>query len=133
MLKFLMNALNDTIGILCLTEKKDNLLMWSHYANSHKGFVLEFNTEHCYFDQRKKNLQLAEHLKKVRYTFNRPEFVLFDTALLTKENMDNWINNFIWVKSDHWSYEEEWRITTTFRGCKKLRVKKLRLRVKIKD
>lgn len=117
-LKAMMNALSDTIGILCLTEKNDNLLMWSHYANSHKGFVLEFYPDHCFFDQRKKNLQLAEHLKKVRYTYERPEFKLFDTTLSTNENMDNWVNDFIWVKSQHWSYEEEWRIITTFRGCK---------------
>ncbi len=66
MVKMMMNAINDTIGILCFTEKNDNLLMWSHYANSHKGFVLEFYPEHQFFDRRKNDHQLAEHLRKVR-------------------------------------------------------------------
>ncbi|WP_233968953.1 DUF2971 domain-containing protein [Pectobacterium polaris] len=29
--------------VLCLTKKTDNILMWSHYADSHKGAVLVFD------------------------------------------------------------------------------------------
>jgi hypothetical protein len=35
----------EIIRILCLAEKPDNLLMWSHYAEQHAGVVLEFKTE----------------------------------------------------------------------------------------
>ena len=35
------NAKN--FGILSLTSKKDHLLMWSHYADSHKGFCVGFD------------------------------------------------------------------------------------------
>lgn len=31
------------IGIISLTEAKDNLLMWAHYANEHKGMVIGFS------------------------------------------------------------------------------------------
>lgn len=34
------DRMNDLIGLLCLTEKPDNLLMWAHYADSHAGFVV---------------------------------------------------------------------------------------------
>ncbi len=37
------------------------------------------------------------------------------------ENMEKWAHDFIWVKSQHWSYEEEWRIITTFRECKNIK------------
>lgn len=30
-------------GIYSLTSKSDNLLMWSHYADSHKGFCVGFD------------------------------------------------------------------------------------------
>jgi hypothetical protein len=30
------------MGIICFTTEYDNLLMWSHYADQHRGFVLEF-------------------------------------------------------------------------------------------
>lgn len=43
---------NELIGVLCLTEKKDNLLMWSHYANSHKGFCIKFDASHEFLIKR---------------------------------------------------------------------------------
>ena len=30
------------IGIISFSESKDNLLMWAHYANNHKGIVMGF-------------------------------------------------------------------------------------------
>ena len=113
MLETIRKSINISFGILCFTEKKDNLLMWSHYANSHRGFVLEFKPKHSYFDRRKKKTQIAEHLKKVRYSIKRPEFVFFDNNLSQEQMVDNWVGNFIWVKSEHWEYEKEWRIITT--------------------
>lgn len=39
------------IGILSLTEKRDNLLMWAHYAQNHQGLVIEFDEAHEYFNR----------------------------------------------------------------------------------
>lgn len=33
----------DNMGIYCLSENNKNILMWSHYANNHKGLVLQFD------------------------------------------------------------------------------------------
>lgn len=30
----------NTLGIYCLSEKRDDILMWSHYADSHRGVCL---------------------------------------------------------------------------------------------
>lgn len=107
MLPMLKNAMNREIGFLSLTEKPCNLLMWAHYADGHKGFVIEFDDKHKFFDQRTKPGELRGHLIKVRYSKQRPHFILFDPNLNDSENLDNWINNFLCVKSDHWEYEQE--------------------------
>ena len=31
-------------GVSCFSETNSEILMWSHYANSHQGFCLEFDT-----------------------------------------------------------------------------------------
>jgi hypothetical protein len=118
MLPMLKNAVNREIGVLSLTEKPCNLLMWAHYANKHKGFVIEFDDKHRFFDQRTNYKELREHLIKVRYSQQRPEFIFFDTNLSDSENFDNLINNLLCVKSDHWEYEQEWRMFYTLRECK---------------
>ena len=33
-------------GVCCLSEKHDDVLMWSHYSNGHKGFCLKFETSY---------------------------------------------------------------------------------------
>ena len=41
----------NNIGIFSLSKVPDNILMWSHYADSHKGIVLEFDSNHAYFNK----------------------------------------------------------------------------------
>jgi len=92
--------IDRTIGILSLTEIPDSLLMWSHYAASHSGFVLGFNTEHAYFrEQANSNSHLGQ-LKKVRYRRSR---LYQHVSALTVETV------FL-TKSIDWAYEHEWRI-----------------------
>ena len=46
-LRTMMSLNNITVSaaqkISCFSENKDSLLMWSYYANSHKGVCLEFD------------------------------------------------------------------------------------------
>lgn len=34
---------HDTTGFLCLTAKRDNLLMWAHYAKQHEGCCVKLD------------------------------------------------------------------------------------------
>lgn len=36
-------AVNSELGVLCLSEIHDDILMWSHYADGHRGIVLQFD------------------------------------------------------------------------------------------
>jgi hypothetical protein len=33
----------SSVGIYCVSTNYDDVLMWSHYADSHKGICLEFD------------------------------------------------------------------------------------------
>ena len=98
--RMLDERFNELLGIFSLTEKPDNLLMWSHYATSHEGFVLGFESTHEYFDQRKTPKDEFRHLRKVEYRLNRP-----NAPLTTLRGVDVFL-----VKSQAWEYEQEWRI-----------------------
>lgn len=95
------DSLNKAIGILSLTERPDNELMWAHYAESHKGFAIEFDSTHEYFNRRRSNVDECFHLRKVMYVDRTDELVTFD-------NMD--ADSFFISKSSAWSYESEWRM-----------------------
>jgi hypothetical protein len=114
-------AINKAFGILCLTEKRDNLLMWAHYSKNHTGFVIEFDEKHPFFDQRKNERQIWGCLKKVRYAKNRPEMILFDLSKSGEENLDLWARDLFWVKSAHWEYEQEWRMLYATKMCKEIK------------
>ena len=36
-------VLDSSFGVLCLSERPDDILLWSHYGNSHDGLCLEFD------------------------------------------------------------------------------------------
>lgn len=83
-------------GVACFSEKKDDLLMWSHYADGHRGFCLEFDTA---FDPFHKALQ-------VQYSERIPS-ISPASVLLKGEGV---LIPMITTKSDCWAYEKEWRI-----------------------
>jgi hypothetical protein len=107
MVKGMMLALFGTgVGILSLTEKPDNLLMWAHYAAEHTGYVIGFDTSHKYwnnFGDEKGNDHLGV-LRKVDYSDKRPAPKHLAAMLRTE---------MYFTKSREWEYEQEWRV---FRG-----------------
>ena len=43
--------MNTSIGVLSLCEHADSLLMWPHYGDGHRGFVIAFDTSAPFFHQ----------------------------------------------------------------------------------
>jgi hypothetical protein len=86
--------ITKTIGVLCLSKQHDEILMWSHYANFHRGICLQFDASHAYF----------ENAHEVRYHAKRPRVNPFrDTTI---QMMDA----ALLAKAEQWRYEEEWRL-----------------------
>lgn len=100
-LKNMSEFAHKDIGILCLTKNQNNLLMWSHYGNSHRGFNVGFNIHNKLFNKRKNNEDQLRHIREVHYTYKR------NIKYLT--NIDD-ISNYILLKGKIWEYEEELRM-----------------------
>ena len=98
------------LGILSLSATPANLLMWSHYAEEHKGFVIGFDAQHSWFDEGQAyfeeriysttkvflgldGLQLVEYARDMPKT-GRPREIPFGAFV---------------TKSKDWYYEQEVR------------------------
>lgn len=88
-------------GVLCLTAVPDSLLMWAHYAQGHRGFVIEFDADHPSFAT-----ELGEP-EVVRYSVRRS---VYD---LEREVPPD----FYLSKSIEWAYEKEWRVVRRLDLC----------------
>ncbi len=98
---------NNDIGILSLTKKWNNTLMWSHYTNSHKGFCVGFDPKDEYFqDYLSNDREKSKTVKEVVYSDKRVEIPME----LGKKKLE--FEPYI-TKSTDWKYEEEIRIIST--------------------
>ncbi len=93
--KYLIDTLEREFsahGICCFNEEPFHPLMWSHYANGHRGYCLVMGTGTWIPNE-------------VRYPPTYPAV----TAL----NDETWRDQFeplLYTKADFWEYEKEWRV-----------------------
>lgn len=92
--------LEELLGVLCLSESPESLLMWAHYADSHRGFVVQFDETSPFFDCRVSEDDELRHLRRVTYCSKRPSL-----TLLEMENGSAFL-----MKGIEWEYEAEWRM-----------------------
>lgn len=87
---------SERFGVSCFSESIENLLMWSHYANSHQGFALAFDTNHEFF---------RNQTVPVVYSTARPHI-----------HQSNGLE-ILRTKGVDWLYEREWRVIVDFSGA----------------
>jgi hypothetical protein len=75
-------------GMLCFTRRWRNPVLWSHYADQHRGMCLGFDVP-------------RESLRPVAYVTKRLPLRLPLTPATTEE--------LLFTKYRDWQYEEEWR------------------------
>ena len=80
--------------VCCFSQICDNILMWSHYADMHKGVCVKFD--------RKKD-GLFDSATTIYYKDNVPEY-----NFICGKNED--LHRAIYTKSIDWEYEKEIRI-----------------------
>lgn len=93
----IMEAEIAKLGMLCLSEKRDDILMWSHYSDGHTGFCLEFEKE---------GLKIWNYCESVKYQNLYPTCKEFVNEIDSK----TFYRMFLLRKSRHWKYEKEWRV-----------------------
>ncbi len=111
----LHNKMRSQIGILCLCENHRNILMWSHYARNHEGFVVGFESHDEFFKHKRDEPFEIGHLRSVDYVKRRPS-IHIDMI----KNPELKTPDFIFSKSLDWSYEREWRIVRFLNGADKV-------------
>jgi hypothetical protein len=92
-------AMNDAVnsaGVLALSARPDHILMWSHYADSHRGICLRF--------QASSTTPFFGRAQRVLYQVERP------VLNLIHDSPGHQSEKALLTKADFWSYEEEWRI-----------------------
>lgn len=92
-------ATASRLGVFCLTENINSVLMWSHYADNHRGIAVVLNT---YAEPAKQGLP---PFFKVRYQEARPTL----GGLFAAEGIAGDVVDALLVKADFWEYEQEWR------------------------
>ncbi len=84
----------DKAGIVCFSKVRDDILMWSHYADKHKGLCLEFDgSSNCIFFGEAQPVEYEDY-----------------TPIPLREDSNRQVTRAILTKSKHWSYEREYRI-----------------------
>lgn len=95
------NECREKISVACFSESKDNLLMWAHYADKHKGVLLVFDLEIL--------KSIFKKIIKIDYTKQLPDFNFSD-------NPSDIFKKYIDKKSENWKLEEEVRIIENNEG-----------------
>lgn len=88
-------------GVFSMSQINNNILMWSHYANQHKGFCIGFV---------RKNDNLLGDINKtqpVQYNCNYPEVVPLDESGNYNHSI---FTKMLFTKAKNWEYEKEWRL-----------------------
>jgi len=106
MLKPLSDINKKSMVISCFSELNDSMLMWSHYANYHKGFCLEYDFS---------LLSSSDIRTQLLYPVIYQNELLNVTEYLYADNVKNIFSvRAAITKSKEWEYEKEWRIIAPF-------------------
>jgi hypothetical protein len=123
-----MKSLKQSSMVGCLSENINSILMWSHYANNHKGFALNYDFKSRFvIDVGRTDVLGSEFVDKkifpVKYSsqkFDATRYVEFH--YLDNFYLRHGINmglhfydklfyyKILLFKSPEWKYEKEWRI-----------------------
>lgn len=82
--------------VSCFSKTPYSILMWSHYANDHKGFCISYNTS-----------KIKEKIKKELYPVFYQDILI--PLIKTEKNLNTGKINSL-LKYKDWKYEKEWRL-----------------------
>lgn len=87
--------IDSTEGLLCFSGSWRNPLLWSHYADKHKGIALGFDVP-------------DDLLTRVQYIAGMHKIDVMAKSTL-QETIDRLLDRLRYTKFDGWKYEDEFR------------------------
>ena len=111
-------ALNNAVSCFSLIDNLNNILMWAHYANNHKGLCLVFKSDIIDF---RPGQQLYEYNMAKGIGVSSPSGpfkVNYTDAYLGTDPINGNLNQatFLTTKFDDWKYEKEVRFIAPLVG-----------------
>jgi hypothetical protein len=109
--EYINEIIRNKFGISCFTRNPENLKMWSHYADSHKGVCLIFDEETLRYNTAKR---VGISMSDVNYSKTLPFVQIINHD--ADENGDDFIginerdNSFLFNKLTNWKEEKEVRL-----------------------
>jgi hypothetical protein len=103
-----INDVHNWMGILCFSDTASDPVLWSHYADKHRGVAFEVS-----------HILDSEQLVKIDYTNERPVFDanrLHDPAGIDDYAMPL-LKRLLNQKSVGWAYEREYRAFFDLKNC----------------
>jgi len=104
--EYTSNALKMEFGTTSFSNNCNSLKMWSHYADSHKGFILIFDRNEIAVENQPPHAQLKEvnynSLALIDLSFNKDKIIILNDEEILRN------------KLPEWSDEEEVRIIRKF-------------------
>ncbi|MCC0184126.1 DUF2971 domain-containing protein [Aeromonas hydrophila] len=106
-------------GVISLTENHRNILMWAHYASSHKGICIGYKHD---FIEKKFKANEIDHLlgttnplpQRVIYDSKRFDINKFNEKTPGEQIPYDFIMEKMLIKSNEWIYEKEHRCIMPF-------------------
>jgi hypothetical protein len=71
-------------GVLCMSARRDSIIMWGHYCDSHRGMVIGFDAGWEIFQQPIKGLRKVNYVR---------EHVLWNTSCQAAQKRERIPNN----------------------------------------
>lgn len=117
--KNLFEFLRSDMRIACFSEVYDSILMWSHYANNHKGICIEYNIDEL-------NIAKTNFIFPVIYSEERKN--------ITEDVLEYYGTvglRTVVYKAKEWEYEKEWRYYRFKHDCKENELRYLKMKNKV--
>jgi hypothetical protein len=93
--------------MLCVTEKNDSILMWSHYADKHQGVCLQFRGLENWRTPPLRGIYSDDYPTVDLFEYE-PFMDRQDEAARAKQK--EMVERMYLTKATGWRYEHEWRI-----------------------
>ncbi|HZL13479.1 MAG TPA: DUF2971 domain-containing protein [Verrucomicrobiae bacterium] len=110
--KRILNLQSEANGLLCMSKRRDSILMWGHYCDKHRGLVVAFDHSYEIFQSGTSLFSVSYVPKRILWEF---EWKVRLDDLKTQDALVKTMSS----KSEDWRYEQELRQVFSLSELKK--------------